>query len=101
MKFKVKVAENYIISAPRIDNSALDVCVHYVTRTLHFASSTRVGHSDTYFRLKTCKNVKLLPSPTLEHLSMLDNFSRVQVTQVANRCYKQALTPFITSQALN
>ncbi|WOH14551.1 hypothetical protein DCAR_0934070 [Daucus carota subsp. sativus] len=48
----------------------------YVTRTLHFVSSTRVGHStlghgyghsDTYFKPKTSNIFKLLPSPTLGH----------------------------------
>ena len=62
---------------------------HMLPPTHQFASSTHVnhltlghmyGHSRTYFRPETCKIFKILPGPTLGHVSMLDNFSQVMVT---------------------
>ena len=66
------------------------LCAYYVFPNLHFVSSIHVGHStgtwyvhsDTYFRPKTCKFIKTLLCPAL-HISMLDTFSLVRVTQCA------------------
>ena len=63
----------------------------YFTPTLHFVRIPRVrhstlehayGYSDTYFRSKACKVFRILPNPTLGHVSILDTFSRVRITQV-------------------
>ena len=75
-----KLSANLIIGLILYDQS----CSQLYYPDFSFFLSTRVGHlilghvygySDTYIRPKICKIFKILPSPTLGHVSMLDTFS--------------------------
>lgn len=65
--------------------------ISYVTPTLHFALNNpvghltlrnRYGHSDTYFRPKTCTFFKILLSLILRHVSILDTSDQVRVNKI-------------------